>query len=313
MAPLAMHVVPPGEGLERESYEVAKFAAYARLVRGRLGEALGGEATYPEPVEHCLLCGFWQECRERRVADDHLSLVAGATRRQRAELEGSLGIGTLEALGAEPLPEGWAPGRGARESYERVQDQARVQLTGRRREDAGYHELLPREPGLGLARLPEPDAADVFFDFEGDPFVGIAGARIGGVGIGGAGIAGVDAGGVGPGGLEYLWGWVAAPGGRRGTCEARGAGLRAPLGDDGGGGARGVRNVRRSDDRAPRGAPGLPHLPLRALRDVDVEAVGGAVRDARGGARSAAARRGVRRPAPGGRRRPCGRRSRVTR
>jgi hypothetical protein len=32
------------------------------------------------------------------------------------------------------------------------------------------HELLPPLPGRGFARLPKPDAGDLFFDIEGDPF-----------------------------------------------------------------------------------------------------------------------------------------------
>jgi uncharacterized protein len=33
------------------------------------------------------------------------------------------------------------------------------------------HEALPIVPGFGLAYLPQPSPGDVFFDFEGDPFV----------------------------------------------------------------------------------------------------------------------------------------------
>ena len=33
----------------------------------------------------------------------------------------------------------------------------------------------PAEPERGFAKLPAPDAGDLFFDFEGDPFVGEAG------------------------------------------------------------------------------------------------------------------------------------------
>ena len=65
----------------------------------------------------------------------------------------------------------WKPTRGARTSYERICQQARLQVQGR---TAGrvLHELLPVEPGFGLAALPEPSPGDVFFNLEGDPFVG---------------------------------------------------------------------------------------------------------------------------------------------
>jgi hypothetical protein len=45
------------------------------------------------------------------------------------------------------------------------------------------YELLPVNRGFGLALLPEPSSGDVFFDLEGDPFVG-------------------------EGGLEYLFGYA---------------------------------------------------------------------------------------------------------
>jgi predicted RecB family nuclease len=70
-----------------------------------------------------------------------------------------------------PMPLEWKPMRGARTSYERICRQARLQVEGRL---AGrvLHELLAVEPGFGLASLPEPSPGDVFFDLEGDPFVG---------------------------------------------------------------------------------------------------------------------------------------------
>jgi uncharacterized protein len=64
----------------------------------------------------------------------------------------------------------WKPERGAVESYEKVREQARIQVEGRA---AGrtIHELLPVVSGFGLTRLPPPSRGDVFLDFEGDPFV----------------------------------------------------------------------------------------------------------------------------------------------
>ena len=55
---------------------------------------------------------------------------------------------------------------------------------GRRPRRRGACEPLEPMAGYGLARLPEPSAGDVFFDLEGDPYVG-------------------------EGGLEYLFGDVA--------------------------------------------------------------------------------------------------------
>src|SRR5262249_38358702 len=52
-----------------------------------------------------------------------------------------------------------------------------------RRAGRVVHELLPQQTGLGLERLPAPSPGDVFFDLEGDPYVGA-------------------------GGREYLFGWA---------------------------------------------------------------------------------------------------------
>ena len=70
-----------------------------------------------------------------------------------------------------PLPLQWKPERGSLESLTRVREQARVQLESRLAGELKF-ELLPPIPGFGLACLPEPDAGDVFLDFEGDSFVG---------------------------------------------------------------------------------------------------------------------------------------------
>ena len=185
--PGSMHVVTPGVGFAPETYRTADFLAYYRLVHKRLLEAVetgdgGLGTTYPDPVPHCDVCRWWAPCRDRRRRDDHLSLVAGISGLQRNELD-TRGIRTLEALGDAALPFPWRPSRGAPGSYARVREQARVQLEGRRTGRPLY-ELLAVEPGLGLARLPEPSDGDIFFDIEGDPFVA-------------------------PDGLEYLLGWVA--------------------------------------------------------------------------------------------------------
>ena len=57
-----------------------------------------------------------------------------------------------------------------------------MQLAGRSAGKPGY-ELLDIVEGKGLSNLPEPSAGDLFFDMEGDPFIGNAG-------------------------MEYLFGWM---------------------------------------------------------------------------------------------------------
>ena len=169
--PEFFHVVTP---IASEKYRVADFAAYYRLVKRRLEEAAASDTTallsanYPEPVDHCDVCRWDQQCDKRRHADDHLSLVAGITRLNRREFEAN-DVKTLERLGDLVLPIPFKPAKCSKESLEKAQGQARIQLAGRRAH-APIHELLPVEDGRGLSRLPEPSPGDVFLDLEGDHF-----------------------------------------------------------------------------------------------------------------------------------------------
>ena len=63
----------------------------------------------------------------------------------------------------------FTPTRGSRETYERLRDQARVQHQQRTAHEP-VHELLTLQSGMGLSRLPEPSAGDVFLDLEGARF-----------------------------------------------------------------------------------------------------------------------------------------------
>ncbi|PWK63053.1 TM0106 family RecB-like putative nuclease [Aminobacter sp. AP02] len=168
------YVVAPLTGFTPEPFRLSDYAAYYRNVRERFAASVQGDhATYPEPTPHCDICRWRSTCDDRRHEDDHLSLVAGISAMQRGELA-SQGVTTMAGLAALPLPIPWKPARGAASSYVRIREQARIQVEGR---VAGHllHEVLPVEPGFGLCRLPEPDAGDIFFDLEGDPFVGEAG------------------------------------------------------------------------------------------------------------------------------------------
>ncbi|MFK4539852.1 putative RecB family nuclease [Bradyrhizobium ottawaense] len=175
--PVVAHVVTPGADFVPEEYRIADYAAYYRHVRNSLELSLASPATgsdaYPEPVEHCDICRWRRHCDERRRADDHMSLVAGISKLQIAELE-RRGVTTMAALAELPLPLQWRPDRGAVRSYENVREQARIQVEGRT-QGAILFEALPPLPTFGLSRLPEPSQGDIFFDFEGDPFVGEGG------------------------------------------------------------------------------------------------------------------------------------------
>jgi uncharacterized protein len=177
-----MHVALGGSARTVEKLRVDDYMAYYRSARDRFLEAVAGDRpaafpppdTYPEPVDHCDVCRWAAECAERRRDDDHLSLVAGITGRQRRALA-ERGITTLEALGDLELPltprlEGTSEG-----ALTRVREQARVQLEGRRQRHLRYELLLPPpgegyEAERGLASLPPPSPGDLFFDIEGDPY-----------------------------------------------------------------------------------------------------------------------------------------------
>src|SRR6266481_2250014 len=177
--PEFLWVVPPGEGYAGEKYPVLEYAAYYRHVRKRLLKAVGedaGKETYPEPVEHCNVCRWFRECDQRRRADDHLSLVAGIRRQQRDQFE-EWNAETMAKLAALPIPLRERPKHGSKAGYEKVQEQARVQVEGRTEKRPVHEPILPVAEGMGFCRLPEPSVGDVFVDLEGDPFVGEKGLQ----------------------------------------------------------------------------------------------------------------------------------------
>ena len=164
-APVEMHLALGGAG-ELEPFRVADFAAFERALRRQFeGHCADPGPTYPEPVDLCPRCDWNQVCRDQRRADDHLSLVAGASRHQRRRLE-DRGITTLAALGGVALPldpplDGVQPA-----SLQRIHRQAKAQLTGRELGRPFRELTAPPEEGRGLLALPEPSEGDLFFDIE---------------------------------------------------------------------------------------------------------------------------------------------------
>lgn len=181
--PEHVYVVAPGAEFPTQEFRTSSYAAYYRFVKRALEETLrrSETQTYPDPVEHCDICRWRGECEARRRDDDHLCLIAGITKVQRAEFHRH-GVHTAANLATVPLPLPWKPSRGIRQSYERVREQARVQIEARKKARPVY-EVIPPSAGVGLAHLPVPSPGDIFFDLEADPFVG-------------------------EGGLEYLFGYV---------------------------------------------------------------------------------------------------------
>ncbi len=173
--PESMYVVSPGSGFVVHQLRAKDYFAYYRWVRSRLEQSVDTPLndllpTYPEPTAKCSACRWWQVCGEKWRADDHLSLVANITRVQRRELV-SRQVETVKALATLSLPLSFKPERGSIESLTGAREQARLQLEERETKALRY-ELLKPEPGRGLSLLHEPSPGDLFFDFEGDPFVG---------------------------------------------------------------------------------------------------------------------------------------------
>lgn len=200
--PAYSHVVAPWTDYVPQTYRMDDYAAYYRRVRRALEGAVNPPLAelYPDPKEHCEVCRWQGRCEEQRRADDHLSFVAGLTKAQAEELK-HRNVHSLANLAAVPLPWPWRPERGARASYERVREQARIQLAGRHSGQIAY-EWLPAVPGVGLSALPAPSPGDIFFDLEGDPFAG-------------------------PGGMEFLFGYAYLDASGQGTYTADWALTRA--------------------------------------------------------------------------------------
>lgn len=175
--PEYMHVVPPGDGFSSEPYRVFDYAAYYRHVKNRLETAMENNgavgASYPEPTPHCSICRWWAECDGQRRKDDHLSLVAGMSKLQQKQLR-AWDVNAMGNLAVLPVPLERRPEHGSAGGYVRVREQARVQVTGRAQQTL-VHEILELNKEHGLFLLPEPSPGDMFFDLEGDPFIGRGG------------------------------------------------------------------------------------------------------------------------------------------
>jgi uncharacterized protein len=161
-------------------FRLLDYVSYYRRARQRFERFVAAEnpaEPYPEPVEHCDVCRWWKQCEERRRSDDHISLVAGNTRRQRDRLA-LAGVVTATEL-ARLEPECKVDGIDSAPLW-RLREQARLQVAARGGEQVLY-ELLPApsagasrspsvESGTGLERLPLPTPGDLFLDLEGDAY-----------------------------------------------------------------------------------------------------------------------------------------------
>src|SRR5688572_12748826 len=78
--PNRFFVVTP---VDQHEFRYDEVAAYYRLVKAKLLEGAG--PTYPEPVEHCSVCRWWQVCDTQRRKDDHIRFVANLGRNHQRE------------------------------------------------------------------------------------------------------------------------------------------------------------------------------------------------------------------------------------
>ncbi len=158
------------------------FYYYRRLKRSFVAFQSGWNPARPPEPGLDRSWGRWARAAERLLdGSDHLSRIAGITRGQVRRLEDA-GITTLTALAGRG-PEHRAP-RVSQLTFERLRIQARLQRASQGRIQPLWQlrQPSPEEPRRGLALLPPPSDADVFFDIEGFPYA--------------------------EGGLEYLFGAV---------------------------------------------------------------------------------------------------------
>lgn len=171
--PEHIYIVAPWSNFEPQVFRFNDYAAYYRKVKaGALNSVKPGglSETYPDPKSHCDICRWRSDCDTKRRNDDHLCLVANISKNQISELKRN-GVETVKDLSQLPEAIPFSPQKGSVVTYEKSRAQALIQVEARESGEIKY-ELKKVAPNIGLAALPEPSEGDVFFDIEGDPFVG---------------------------------------------------------------------------------------------------------------------------------------------
>ncbi|HLS03312.1 MAG TPA: TM0106 family RecB-like putative nuclease, partial [Actinomycetales bacterium] len=124
-------------------------------------EHCAGERAVAWDAGH-LACGKCPSCQEQLIATDDVLLVSGVRVTQRRKLR-EAGVYTVADLAAAPQS---IPGI-AQQTIDALRAQARLER-GEAGVDFGSVRIEMHTPAA-LGQIPEPDAGDVFFDFEGDP------------------------------------------------------------------------------------------------------------------------------------------------
>jgi predicted RecB family nuclease len=126
MIPQWSHVIAPWTDYQPQSFRNDDFAAYYRRVKATLQGAVQLNQRvqiYPDPKPYCDVCRWQDRCDAKRRNDDHLSLIAGISKSQIAELE-EHAITTGATLAAMPLPLPFKPSRGSTKALQRVREHA---------------------------------------------------------------------------------------------------------------------------------------------------------------------------------------------
>lgn len=153
-------------------WRLVDVESYAARVRTRLIEAIEStdDVTDTEavPNSYCEQCRWLPRCAAQWREADDLGAVAGMRSDQRARLM-EAGVHTLAELARAGPDDPRVTSALSMTTRARLTSQATLQLRERTTGDPAYR-LWPVVPGEGLGLLPEPDPADVYLDFEGDPF-----------------------------------------------------------------------------------------------------------------------------------------------
>jgi predicted RecB family nuclease len=160
-----IHVVV-GDG-SMVSLRLHDFIYYCNHLRGRFDRFViaGEQTTVAEKCPHCSMCHWSERCAEEWDTAGNLRLVAGLSSLQALKLRAA-GIDSIDALAT--ITEETPVARMQSSTLVRLRSQAALQVFNRTTKQNKV-ELLPCVERCGFARLPLPNAGDLFFDMEGDP------------------------------------------------------------------------------------------------------------------------------------------------
>ena len=155
---------------EEQSFLIHDYEAYYRHLKNEFlafvehASERRAPSEYPLVRKHCKICPWNDACEAKRIADDHLSIVAWMRRDQIPKFEdaGITTVGQLARASDDERPNGMNP-----DTFVKLRRQAALQKRGA--DGSLHYELLRHETKTGFGILPKPNEGDVFFDMEGDP------------------------------------------------------------------------------------------------------------------------------------------------